>query len=249
VKRVKRRALPERHCVTYAMLRALPPIAPPLTPRGLVRPNKQKPGSTRKPFSRKPFSVEEDAVLRSDYVRLPAVEIAARLGRTVGSVRHQADALGLTRAVRPWSADEDNQVRAAHRVERTRDIATRLGRSPSDVHLRAARLGLGSWRVPGPRYSNGYLVREWIDSGLDGRRNALLEHRAVMAEALGRDLTPNDVVHHINGDKLDNRLVNLHLTSRRGHGVSHGSIEALLPELWRRGLLTFDRDRGVYRLV
>jgi hypothetical protein len=248
VKRVKRRIMPEPHCVTYVMLRALPPITAAVAPRVLVRPYKQKPGSTRKPFSRKPFDAEENTVLRLDYTRLPAVEIAARLGRTVGSVRHQAGVLGLNRPLRRWSVKEDDQVRGAHRVERIRDVATRLGRHPSEVYHRAQTLGLGSWRVPGPSYSNGYLVREWVEDGR-GRRNAYLEHRAVVAEAMGRPLRSDEIVHHINGDRLDNRLANLYLTDRSGHRTAHFSIEGLMPALWQRGLISFDRERGVYFLV
>lgn len=40
---------------------------------------------------------------------------------------------------------------------------------------------------------------------------AFLEHRMIMEKYLGRKLTKYENIHHINGDRLDNRLENLEL--------------------------------------
>ena len=51
------------------------------------------------------------------------------------------------------------------------------------------------------------------------------EHRKVIEEQLGRELTPDEVVHHKNRDKTDNTPENLEVVSREVHAERHEADE------------------------
>lgn len=57
----------------------------------------------------------------------------------------------------------------------------------------------------------------------NGSRQGKGEHRVIVERHLGRKLSKDEVVHHINGNKLDNRIENLKVVSRAEHKRLHGS--------------------------
>lgn len=132
-----------------------------------------------------------------------------------------------------------------------REISQRLGIDPGTIRRWCRRYGIRTQRA-GPR--SGERHPDWLGGRIvdkDGYvllyrpgdphcrsgKPYALEHRLVMAAFLGRALLPQEVVHHKNGQKQDNRIENLELFAENALHLKHeltGKVPKWSAEGFRR---------------
>lgn len=92
------------------------------------------------------------------------------------------------------------------------------------------------------KLGDGYITKQGYHLVYDGNRYVPAQRLAFP------DLTPDKVVHHIDGDKLNNVLENLIPLSKAEHRRAHGSLQNVAMSLVRLGLIKYGRDTNSYNL-
>ena len=73
------------------------------------------------------------------------------------------------------------------------------------------------WRGGIRKSNEGYVLIKSYNHPFKHIDNYVFEHRLIMEKQLGRYLTENEIVHHVNGIKNDNRIENLELMIQSEH--------------------------------
>lgn len=190
----------------------------------------------------------EEQILRDRHGDTSVADLAVRLGRSEKAVRGHMERMGISLreagthvrggkfTVSTWT-DDDNLLLTEHLYAPMREIVALFpGRSYASVFNQAQTLGRPK-RYKGWTMQHG---RKMIRVG----NGYVAEHRLIAAESLGRELEPEECVHHINCDKTDNAPGNLHVyESPSAHMWGHRTLDAAVKELMGRGTIRFNRGR------
>lgn len=88
-----------------------------------------------------------------------------------------------------------------------------------------------------PQWKGRCLMKNgYIRISIQGER--VYEHRYKIEKMLGRKLKRNEVIHHKNGNKTDNRIGNLLITNQSDHAASHK------PMLGKKSKVQRDKKSG-----
>jgi hypothetical protein len=92
------------------------------------------------------------------------------------------------------------------------------------------------------KYGDGYITKQGYLLVYDGEKY-VPAHRMAF-----KDLPEHIVVHHIDGDKLNNVPGNLVPLTKQAHREAHGSLERVTYDLIQAGLVEYCRDSNSYSL-
>jgi len=135
---------------------------------------------------------------------------------------------------RPFSKDERREIVEAYKGGQSQNtIGKRMGCSQGLISRVLLQEGISKRR----RWARSTQWKGGVSHNADGRvfinipddspyasmrsqTGYVAEHRLILAQSLGRPLSPTETVHHINGDVSDNRIGNLELRQgRHGRGI------------------------------
>lgn len=78
------------------------------------------------------------------------------------------------------------------------------------------------------RWKGGYWINDQgykiLENQTETNGGRVREHRKIVEDFIGRKLNEEEVIHHINGDKLDNRIENLKILTQSEHIKLHHKI-------------------------
>ena len=103
--------------------------------------------------------------------------------------------------------------------------------------------------IRGEKFDRGY-KEIYVGENYPYRKQRWVrEHIVIMEKHIGKKIPNGMVVHHIDGSKTNNDIDNLLLCTKEEHNNCHAKIERLVFELYKKGLVKFDKDKLEYYYI
>lgn len=140
-----------------------------------------------------------------------------------------------------WTNEEIAKLKRLYPYATNNNLSRIFDRSVSSIQHKATRLkihknkkflyhsrsisrsgdGGSNWKGGKKFNRSGYVLVLAKGHPMAERNGYMMEHRLVMSTHLGRTLSKDEDVHHINGNKTDNRIENLEVINHSEHTIMH----------------------------
>lgn len=148
---------------------------------------------------------------------IPMREIAHELEISVGTVFNRIHAMGIKPRKRTDYPRSEKQIEHIKKLGKSRKGKRMSDESKAKLSESRFKGGIGAKK----KRTDGYISVYFPDHPLSNKDGYIMEHVLVMECAIGRHIKKDEVVHHKNGIRSDNRLSNLQLMTFREHSGYH----------------------------
>jgi hypothetical protein len=195
---------------------------------------------------------EENQYILDNYKTKSKKEFCEIFNVSLSAINHKYQRLGITEKSimgqnYPWSDDDIEYLKKYWTEKTDREIwedlnIERFGFGHYVVMRKRLQLGLVDKPRKVHQSKDGY--KYWFDYD-----KMVFTHREKIEQQIGRKLTSKEIVHHIDGDKSNDDLDNLYLCQDNAeHQSLHDQLQKLSYELFKQGIIKFNKNTGNYYL-
>lgn len=202
------------------------------------------------------WSEEELEYLKNNAKNKSVKEMSNYLQRTPKAVRNRLEIIGISLRdlkniqFESWSEEEDNFLRENYCNMTVKELEQHLNRTEKAIRSRKNKLKLNNKydnlrEKRGKEYyinSDGYYIT--YNKELKKYNGS---HRVIYEEYYGIKLKSNQYIHHIDGNKKNNKIENLLLCNGcKEHTLIHKQLETISYQLIQEGYILFDKNKKQY---
>jgi len=202
------------------------------------------------------WSKEELEYLKNNAKNKSVKEMSNYLQRTPKAVRNRLEIIGISLRdlkniqFESWSEEEDNFLRENYCNMTVKELEQHLNRTEKAIRSRKNKLKLNNKydnlrEKRGKEYyinSDGYYIT--YNKELKKYNGS---HRVIYEEYYGIKLKSNQYIHHIDGNKKNNKIENLLLCNGcKEHTLIHKQLETISYQLIQEGYIIFDKNKKQY---